>query len=131
MSQVASIWSRDKRRCWICRRIVALPDASRDHVKPRSEGGYDKARNYRLAHRLCNTARGALPEDRVRSLVDGIWPASITQICGVLRAASGAYYASPQHVERADGVPPRREIRCRNAKRERKVHRLTRRELGL
>lgn len=57
---IRSIWERDRRRCHICGRGVALGDASRDHVEPRSLGGYDKAANYRLAHKACNTARGNL-----------------------------------------------------------------------
>lgn len=56
-----SVWLRDKGRCWICGNAVRQTDASRDHVKPKSRGGYNKAKNYRLAHRGCNSARGVLP----------------------------------------------------------------------
>lgn len=59
---VLGIWQRDKGRCWICGHKVPKAEASRDHVTPRSVGGYDKSRNYRLAHELCNNARGNLSE---------------------------------------------------------------------
>ena len=65
---VASIWRRDRRRCWICSHGVAIADATRDHVEPRSHGGYDKSKNYRLAHARCNVARGNLSEAVVRSV---------------------------------------------------------------
>ena len=67
---MASVWRRDRRRCWLCRRSVAVADASRDHVEPASLGGYDKSANYRLAHRVCNTSRGNLSEVTVNLLRD-------------------------------------------------------------
>lgn len=84
---VVSIWERDKRRCWICRHGVALPDASRDHVRPRGLGGYDKARNYRCAHRQCNAARGRLSEAVVQRVQASLPPgAKMQQVCDALRA---------------------------------------------
>lgn len=69
---VASIWQRDKARCWICRHAVRKDEASRDHVTPKSAGGYNKGRNYRLAHARCNTARGVLDEATVKAIVDAL-----------------------------------------------------------
>lgn len=61
---VESIRQRDK-KCWLCKHQVAKGDASRDHIQPRSDGGFNKSKNYRLAHRACNAARGSLPEEFV------------------------------------------------------------------
>lgn len=88
---VASILRRD-RKCWLCRRGVAAADASRDHVEARSLGGYNKARNYRLAHQRCNSARGAVPPDLVVRVLAVLPPgASSEVICQALRRASGAW----------------------------------------
>jgi hypothetical protein len=129
---VVSIWRRDSRRCWICRRAVPEPEASRDHVRPRSEGGYAKARNYRLAHRECNSARGALPEDEVRRIADERLPCSREWLCAALRVASKAYYQSEEHAALHVGVPPYPETALRRAKvamkESRRVARLRRAE---
>lgn len=68
---VAAIHKRD-RICWLCRFAVPITEASRDHQQPRSAGGYDKASNYRLAHRGCNAARGNLPYDLVIIVLRGL-----------------------------------------------------------
>jgi 5-methylcytosine-specific restriction endonuclease McrA len=84
---VHSIWQRDKRRCWICGHGVNLNEASRDHIEPRGLGGYDKAKNYRLAHRSCNSSRHRIPAyivDRIRNELDGA-------SAEVIRAALNAY----------------------------------------
>lgn len=39
--------------------------ASRDHLIPKSAGGPSYLRNYALAHRECNEARGASPLEEV------------------------------------------------------------------
>jgi 5-methylcytosine-specific restriction endonuclease McrA len=49
--------------CWLCLKEVdprATGDwaPTRDHVIPRSFGGRDNLRNYRLAHQICNNERG-------------------------------------------------------------------------
>lgn len=62
---VVSIWERDDHRCWICEHGVRRDEATRDHVQPRGMGGYDKAKNYRLAHARCNVARSRVPADIV------------------------------------------------------------------
>lgn len=59
---VRSIQRRDK-TCWLCTGKVQPNEATRDHLNPASEGGYDKSKNYRLAHRECNIARSNLPYD--------------------------------------------------------------------
>lgn len=82
-----SIFQRDKRRCWICGHRVTLDEASRDHVDPRSNGGYDKALNYRLACSKCNVARGTLPESVVDLIRKGMPGASSETIRNALRAA--------------------------------------------
>lgn len=94
-----SILARD-RKCWICGMGVAAVDASRDHMHPRSEGGYDKARNYKLAHRTCNSARGALPPGDVVRIVGQMAGQSAEELRQALRAASKVYYASDEHLSR-------------------------------
>ena len=87
---VLGIWQRDKGRCWICGHKVPKAEASRDHVDPKSLGGYDKSRNYRLAHTLCNNARGNLSEDAVK-VIRSEWPnASAEELRSVLRQVRSA-----------------------------------------
>lgn len=84
---VAGIWQRDRGRCWICDHKVRKDEASRDHVEPKSTGGYDKSRNYRLAHSLCNGSRGNLPESVVEMIRKGMPNAPSEVIRNALRAA--------------------------------------------
>ena len=46
-------------RCHICGRKVNRAQASADHLVPHSLGGRDEWINLRLAHRRCNSRRGA------------------------------------------------------------------------
>lgn len=57
---------RDKGICWLCGEPVDLTltfphplSKSMDHVVPHSKGGKFTFANLRLAHRICNDARGA------------------------------------------------------------------------
>lgn len=45
--------------CWICGDWVEPEDASVDHIWPTSRGGPDTVLNVALAHRDCNSRRGA------------------------------------------------------------------------
>lgn len=64
---LAEIAARDHCRCGICRKKVdmRIVDGRRslaptiDHIVPISEGGDDIKTNVRLAHRRCNSSRGA------------------------------------------------------------------------
>jgi 5-methylcytosine-specific restriction endonuclease McrA len=47
-------------RCAYCNRRLSAKQATVDHVKPKSAGGYDKRKNYALACRSCNHAKGSL-----------------------------------------------------------------------
>lgn len=69
-------------KCWLCggnvkrsgldRNHPAAPSV--DHVKPLSRGGANKTKNLLLAHRHCNTVRGAaaivLDKDEQRLFAD-------------------------------------------------------------
>lgn len=93
---VTSIWQRDKRRCWICGHGVRLDEASRDHVEPRGLGGYDKAKNYRLAHSRCNSARCRIPAhvvDKIRDSMPGV-------SSEVIRGALSAYQSEQAKAKR-------------------------------
>lgn len=46
------------RRCWMCTCLLTRGTASVDHLQPKSKGGKDRADNYRLACKPCNSARG-------------------------------------------------------------------------
>lgn len=64
--------SRDGWRCHLCGRAVdrrAKGDAAPtlDHVRPRSLGGNNSAKNLRLAHRRCNGDRGVQPVGEFRA----------------------------------------------------------------
>lgn len=53
------IYERDAGRCGVCRRHVAIDEATIDHIIPRSQGGTEIASNLQLAHLSCNSSRGA------------------------------------------------------------------------
>ena len=61
----AQQWNAQRGKCWICLRPMRLerglhPDSmSIEHVVPKSRGGGEKWHNKLLAHRACNSARGA------------------------------------------------------------------------
>jgi 5-methylcytosine-specific restriction endonuclease McrA len=64
--QIRALRRRDGDSCWLCGKKVGLRlpkddpmRASRDHVIPRSLGGPDDLGNMKLAHRVCNSRRGA------------------------------------------------------------------------
>lgn len=52
------------RKCWMCACVLTRGTASVDHLQPKSKGGKDRADNYRLACKPCNSTRGdkALPK---------------------------------------------------------------------
>lgn len=59
---------RDKWHCHLCSGAInpyarGPRGPSRDHVRPRSQGGSDDLGNLRLAHSDCNWARQAIPLD--------------------------------------------------------------------
>jgi 5-methylcytosine-specific restriction endonuclease McrA len=54
-----AIFARDNGLCSICRLPVVRGQASLDHVIPLSEGGSHTEENVRLAHKRCNSKKGA------------------------------------------------------------------------
>lgn len=50
---------RQKGLCWLCRKPMALGDATFDHIIPKSKLGGSAMANLALAHEACNRARGA------------------------------------------------------------------------
>lgn len=46
------------RKCWMCYCLLTRATASVDHLQPKSKGGKDRADNYMLACKQCNSARG-------------------------------------------------------------------------
>ena len=46
------------RKCWMCGCGLDRWTASVDHLQPKSKGGKDRADNYKLACKPCNSARG-------------------------------------------------------------------------
>ncbi len=55
------IFERDHGICHLCRKRVARPDATMDHLIPVSLGGPHKRVNVALAHRSCNSSKKAAP----------------------------------------------------------------------
>lgn len=55
----ALIMKRDKRTCHICGTKVTKNTVSFDHLVPLSKGGPHTIENLRVAHRRCNSRRGA------------------------------------------------------------------------
>ncbi|MBN9034970.1 MAG: HNH endonuclease [Rhizobiales bacterium] len=66
-------------RCYYCERMMTLGPhptlkATRDHVVPRAEGGFDHMSNYVAACLQCNGARGTIPADLFRRYVRRFGP---------------------------------------------------------
>lgn len=64
-------------RCWLCGGVIdpsldrrRRGGATIDHVLPRLHGGSDSLENLRLAHKGCNSTKGARGAWRVRHIVD-------------------------------------------------------------
>lgn len=55
------IYERDDAICHLCDKFVPRAEASRDHVRPRSQGGRLDLANIKLAHSSCNSRRGSQP----------------------------------------------------------------------
>ncbi len=53
------VFDRDGGICWLCDWPVVWEEATLDHVVPIAAGGADIPANVRLAHRSCNSRRGA------------------------------------------------------------------------
>jgi 5-methylcytosine-specific restriction endonuclease McrA len=54
------LWNRDERpACRICRKPLTWNDITIDHVKAWSKGGPTNLTNAQLAHRACNSRKGA------------------------------------------------------------------------
>lgn len=56
---IQALGDRDGWRCHLCARKVTTQDATADHLIPQSQGGSGAPSNLRLAHRRCNSKRGA------------------------------------------------------------------------
>lgn len=73
---IRSLLRKQRHRCYLCGRTMLDPmkvsrlnlrGATIDHYTPLSRGGGDDPDNLRLAHRICNSAKGdTLPGDMVR-----------------------------------------------------------------
>ena len=59
------------RKCWMCACALTRGTATVDHLLPKSKGGKNRASNYRLACKPCNSKRGnkALPKRKRLSLL--------------------------------------------------------------
>jgi len=57
--ELGLVAERDGWRCHICRGKVAVDEASTDHLVPLSKGGDHSWENVALAHKRCNSRRGA------------------------------------------------------------------------
>ena len=53
------LFARDQGYCHLCRLPVPREQASKDHVTPLAKGGARDQANEALAHRRCNSAKGA------------------------------------------------------------------------
>lgn len=55
-----AIIKRDGPNCWLCGKPFAPKEKpTLDHVVPKSMGGSHQVSNLKIAHYLCNTARGS------------------------------------------------------------------------
>lgn len=53
------VFERDNYTCYLCCKVVKKGDESLDHVVPLTRGGTHTYDNLRLAHRSCNSRKGA------------------------------------------------------------------------
>lgn len=53
------IAERDNHLCHICGEWVSAHDMTLDHVKPLARGGAHTKDNIKLAHKVCNSRKGA------------------------------------------------------------------------
>lgn len=80
-----ALWQRDGHVCWICERVIQrFEDASRDHVHPL---GHIEEDELRLAHKLCNSLRGALPVETIEQIKTDYPNASVRELRGRIAAA--------------------------------------------
>jgi 5-methylcytosine-specific restriction endonuclease McrA len=63
-----AIYDRDNAKCSVCKRHVVREQASLEHVVPLSAGGAHTEENLRLAHRTCNSKKGARQAPRRKGL---------------------------------------------------------------
>lgn len=77
MISIKNLWERDNGLCHICGKSVAQKRnrgnnpgrlaPTRDHVVPVVLGGRNSSDNLRLAHKICNEKRGALPVEEFQA----------------------------------------------------------------
>lgn len=70
-----TLYKRDRGICHLCGLRVARRNATRDHLRPLSEGGPNTYDNTKLAHKTCNQLRGDLSVMAAREL---LWVAKST-----------------------------------------------------
>ncbi len=44
--------------CYVCLKMVVWPEATLEHIKPRSKGGTDAEENLSISHGACNKKKG-------------------------------------------------------------------------
>lgn len=49
----------EETHCWLCGEFVERGDRTVDHIVSRYDGGSNRRSNLRLAHRVCNSSKGA------------------------------------------------------------------------
>jgi len=64
--------NRKHRPCSYCGRKLSAADATFDHVKPLSQGGYDKTKNGAIACEQCNQAKGSMTVDEFKRRMKGM-----------------------------------------------------------
>lgn len=69
---VEVIYRRDDGVCHLCEDFVEREQASRDHLRPRFDGGRTTFANIKLAHRDCNSRRGHMPVETFRAKMAGV-----------------------------------------------------------
>lgn len=55
----AEIGSRDRAKCWICKKVIVEADIHFDHAVSLSAGGEHSTRNIRMSHSVCNLRKAA------------------------------------------------------------------------
>lgn len=67
------LYARDRGLCHRCKLPVHRDHASKDHVIPLARGGARDESNEKLAHKRCNSSKGASTGPRKKGLRRGRW----------------------------------------------------------
>ena len=55
--------------CAYCRELITRDEATLDHIKPLSSGGYNRLKNYAVSCQSCNQKKGSMTREQFLNLL--------------------------------------------------------------